>query len=511
MEEQDLLVSENPSVRHSRRSLLKSKKFWLLFAGLILAAGLAVLFIVLASTVWEPSDQYAWANQIRADNIVNHLKQLQEIAFTIGNGTRAVGTPGFNASADYVIEKLKGAGYDPQVQYFSVPNWKVLGTPTLAVTSPLSLSLLYDNDFGLVIYSLGSAVTGKLFSANTGCNVTDYEGHNNEIAMIVTSTECTTLHAIETAVKSNVSGLIISTTKNTAKTPLRVRIDWKKEVPIPLLTTSFSFGNVLRELLATGNDVNLALNASTSMKYDVTYNIWADTKTGRDNRVIVVGSHLDSVPAGPGINDNGSGSSSNLEVALTLANLKLELKNKVRFAWWAAEELGLLGSDYYVTNLKNHNQDEFKKIACNLNFDMLGSPNFFRGVFNGSAGDPSIAVGSGTIQSLWERYFQDNKIAYSLTEFNGRSDYGPFIGAGIPAGGLKTGAEVIKSIEERDKFGGFAGAPYDPCYHMACDTLANVNQQVLGELAKSIGYVLQKLATNEALLDSIATNTPYKE
>jgi Zn-dependent M28 family amino/carboxypeptidase len=108
-----------------------------------------------------------------------------------------------------------------------------------------------------------------------------------------------------------------------------------------------------------------------------------------------------------------------------------------------------------------------------------GSPNFFRGVFNGSAGEPSIAVGSGTIQSLWERYFQDNKIAYSLTEFNGRSDYGPFIGAGIPAGGLKTGAEVIKSIEERDKFGGFAGAPYDVSFGMSTSIVTHDCSAVL--------------------------------
>ncbi len=130
--------------------------------------------------------------------------------------------------------------------------------------------------------------------------------------MIVTSSNCTTLHAIEAAVNASVSGLIISTTKSSAK-PLRVRADWKKEVAIPctccsgllwkancfaVLTTSTSFGNVLRDLLSSGQEVTLAINASTSMKQDVTYNIWADTKTGRDNRVIVVGSHLDSVPAG---------------------------------------------------------------------------------------------------------------------------------------------------------------------------------------------------------------------
>ena len=131
------------------------------------------------------------------------------------------------------------------------------------------------------------------------------------------STACSTADVIDAAVNANVGGLIISTTKTSAKTPLRVRTNWKKQVSFPskiimcnppiektlisfniVLTTSYSFGNVLTHLLDSESNVTLAINASTSMTQDVTYNIWADTKTGRDNRVIVVGSHLDSVPAG---------------------------------------------------------------------------------------------------------------------------------------------------------------------------------------------------------------------
>jgi Zn-dependent M28 family amino/carboxypeptidase len=157
-------------------------------------------------------------------------------------------------------------------------------------------------------------------------------------------------------------------------------------------------------------------------------NVLAVSYTGDPDNTIVVGSHLDSVLAGPGINDNGSGSSVNLELALQLGGLlengKLNLTNRVRFAWWAAEEFGLLGSTYYVQNLINTSSPELHEIALNLNFDMLGSPNFYRGIYNGSAHD----VGSGQIQSLFEAYFESVNLTMALKPFNERSDYAPFTG-----------------------------------------------------------------------------------
>jgi len=126
---------------------------------------------------------------------------------------------------------------------------------------------------------------------------------------------------------------------------------------------------------------------------------------------------------------------------------------------------------------------------------MLGSPNFFRGVYNGyAAEDVAIRNASGKIQTLFELYFDTYDITHETTPFTGRSDYGPFITHGIPAGGLFTGAEGMKSMEQRDLYGGIANAAYDPCYHQACDTIPNINQQVLLEMSQAAAFTLQTLA-----------------
>jgi Zn-dependent M28 family amino/carboxypeptidase len=211
----------------------------------------------------------------------------------------------------------------------------------------------------------------------------------------------------------------------------------------------------------------------TAIESVATENILADSPFGSADEVVLVGAHLDSVPEGPGINDNGSGSAAILEIALELTKTDFEgeLQNKVRFAFWGAEELGLLGSQYYVDNLS---EEELAKIKLNLNFDMVGSPNYVRFVYDG---DNSLGTGvegpagSAEIEEVFVNYFESRGLASEPTEFSGRSDYGPFLEAGIPAGGLFSGAEGIKTEEQAEIYGGLADVPYDPCYHLPCDSL----------------------------------------
>jgi hypothetical protein len=150
--------------------------------------------------------------------------------------------------------------------------------------------------------------------------------------------------------------------------------------------------------------------------------------------------------------------------------LGIEPSNRVRFAFWGAEESGLIGSEHYVSTLR---KSDIKDIAVNLNFDMLGSPNYARFVYDGDASDTADAgpTGSGVVEDVFTDYFASLGLETEPTAFDGRSDYGPFIDAGIPAGGLFTGAEDTKTPEEEDIYGGVAGLAYDPCYHAACDTL----------------------------------------
>jgi Zn-dependent M28 family amino/carboxypeptidase len=229
--------------------------------------------------------------------------------------------------------------------------------------------------------------------------------------------------------------------------------------------------------------VTVRVATTTEIIPDVpTANLLATTKTGRVDRQVVVGAHLDSVPEGPGINDNGSGSSTILEIALQMAELDAKPVNQVRFAWWGAEEAGLVGSQFYVDSLTAR---QIKNTAVNLNFDMVGSPNFVRFVYDGDASDTDslASTGSGVVEDVFLKYFASQGLATEPTAFDGRSDYDAFISVGIPAGGLFTGAEGVKTTAEAAIYGGTAGVAYDPCYHQACDTIVNLSQAALDQMS----------------------------
>src|SRR3712207_1525093 len=185
---------------------------------------------------------------------------------------------------------------------------------------------------------------------------------------------------------------------------------------------------------------------------------------------------------------------------------KAETTNKVRFAWWSAEESGLVGATRYVQGLS---QEEKDKIALYLNFDMIGSPNFVRFVYDGdnSAALPSGTVGppgSAAIETAFVEYFQSQGLASEPTPFNGRSDYGPFIAAGIPAGGLFTGAEGLKTAAQAETYGGTAGVAYDPCYHAACDDITNLSPTGLDQMSDAVAHSVISFAQNTSSVNGAA-------
>ena len=258
---------------------------------------------------------------------------------------------------------------------------------------------------------------------------------------------------------------------------------------IPVIGASFADGAALAQ---SGSQASISLAAPK----DVTqYNVIAESKDGDPNNVIMAGGHLDSVQRGPGINDNGSGSAALLEVAEQMA--KVKPRNKVRFAWWGAEESGLVGSTAYVNGLV---AAERARITLYLNFDMVGSPNHVFFIYDGddsdAVGSPAGPPGSAQIEKTFEYFFNSVGQPFKGTDFSGRSDYGPFIAQGIPSGGLFTGAEGIKTVEEAATWGGTAGIAYDPCYHLACDTYANNNDVALDVNSDAIGFSVLQYAMN---------------
>jgi len=260
---------------------------------------------------------------------------------------------------------------------------------------------------------------------------------------------------------------------------------------IPVLTASFAFGVALNNLIDDGLELHMTTNTISEER--LTNNVIAETPDGRTDRVVVAGAHLDSVAEGPGIQDNGSGSAAILEIALQMAELGIRPRNQVRFIWFSAEESGLLGSEHYVSQLTNR---QIKKIAVMLNFDMIGSPNFVRFVYDGDGSPTGTAGpnGSDVVEDVFLDYFAGQNLPNEPTEFSGRSDYGPFIAAGIPSGGLFTGAEGIKSDEQADVYGGTAGVAYDACYHQACDDFDNISLEALDQMSDAAAHAVLTFA-----------------
>jgi aminopeptidase S len=212
------------------------------------------------------------------------------------------------------------------------------------------------------------------------------------------------------------------------------------------------------------------------------YNLIADWPGGDTNQVLMAGSHLDSVTSGPGINDNGSGSAAVLESALAVARTGYQPTKHLRFAWWGAEELGLVGSKYYVNNLPSA---ERAKISGYLNFDMIGSPNPGYFVYDD---DP-------TIEKTFKDYFAGIGVPTEIeTEGDGRSDHASFKNVGIPVGGLFTGASRTKTSAQVQKWGGTTTA-FDRCYHSSCDTTTNINDTALDRNSDAIAHAIWNLSS----------------
>eukprot|EP01127_Copromyxa_protea_P005812 TRINITY_DN15665_c0_g1_i1.p1 TRINITY_DN15665_c0_g1~~TRINITY_DN15665_c0_g1_i1.p1 ORF type:complete len:482 (-),score=100.77 TRINITY_DN15665_c0_g1_i1:32-1477(-) len=436
-----------------------------------------------------------WKKHVSVDRIWDHLKELETIAYSNG-GNRAAGNPGYLASIEYVSSVLKEhTDYHIELQPFNFKQTKIVGTPTFSEVSPNPVHYHDGDDFKVFPASPSSSLTAVVVTVpELGCSSSDYASFPKGAIALVARGSCSFAEKSALAASGGASGVLIYNSPDGLA--FNGAMDESK---IPAVALSHQVGLSLFER----KDVTVSITVETSHTIVKTFNLIAETKEGNPDHVIIVGSHLDSVPAGPGINDNGSGSSTNLELALATYKCREELSSKVRFAWWGAEEVGLLGSHFYVDNLKATNATALLDIALNLNFDMTASPNYEFGVYDGSSGPSPVRDGSWAIQKVFESIFTKEKTPYTLAAFTGRSDYGPFIEEGIPAGGLATGAEVVKDMEGRSKFGGLANTPFDPCYHLVCDTVENISEVAISANLHIAAQALQTLSTDASLIRKI--------
>jgi hypothetical protein len=400
----------------------------------------------------EPAPEPAPPRAITGAELGEHLSALQDIADRNG-GTRAAGTPGYSASVDYVAKQLREARWTVRVQSVRFPYFAV----RRASVRIGDRRLRQGRDFQVLSYSGAGRAEGRLRRLDIGCESGEYSRLGAGDVPLVSRGVCFFREKASLAEKAGASALVVidesPTKRGVPSGTLAV-----PGIRIPVVIASDKFAR-------DGASVRVAVDSSSGER--ITHNVIAETPGGDARHVVMAGGHLDSVRGGPGINDNGSGVATLIEAAEAIGPDPPGAR--VRVAFWAAEELGLVGSRHYVRSL---DRAERRRIDAYLNFDMVGSPNpvpeFYADgddklgqVLRRAAGRPLGSVGVG-----------------------GASDHAPFMEAGIPVNGLYTGAS------ER----GPGGRPRDACYHLACDTLEHVNRPVLLRMARAAAKALKRLS-----------------
>lgn len=423
---------------------------------------------------------------VTLDGVREHQAAFQAIA-DANAGTRASGTPGYDASVDYVVDRMTAAGYAvtrDEFPFFYTPP------AILQQLAPINVAHATGHFTGSGAGDVTASVTPvdinlALPRDNTsGCEAADFAGFPAGTIALVQRGTCPFADKAANAEAAGAAAVIIFNQGNSPdREGLIVGTLGVFAASIPVVGATFAAGV---ELAQPSSVAHVVVFAGENV---IIENVIAETQGGDPANVVMAGAHLDSVAAGPGIQDNGSGSAALLEIAEEMS--KVKPRNQVRFAWWGAEEAGLIGSTAYVNSLS---AEERNQIALYLNFDMIGSPNHVFFVYDGDDSDGVGAgpgpEGSAQIEKTFERYYDSIGVPHKGTDFSGRSDYGPFIAVGIPSGGLFTGAEGIKTAEEAALWGGTAGTQYDPCYHLACDTFANVNLSALEINADGAAYAI---------------------
>jgi Zn-dependent M28 family amino/carboxypeptidase len=476
---------------------------------LVLLAALPPSGITSAQGLSGAASPERQSESLASSGAFRHLQALQDIASANG-GNRAAGTPGYDRSAEYVAGQLTKAGYLVRLEEFEFPFFEERTPAVLAMNRAGGGQEAGPADAVRTLMNSGSGnVTARLQSVNTqigatppgtsasGCEPGDFKEFERGAVALVRRGTCQFQAKVENAVAAGAVGVIIMNEGTEG------RVDafsgqLTKPVTVPVVGVPYASGSTLAaEALADGASVHLAVDAVAGKR--PSRNVVAETSSDSDGPWIVVGAHLDSVPEGPGMNDNGSGSAAVLEAALQFAHEPAQARGRVRFAFWGAEERGLIGSRHHINAMS---EEERRSIALYINLDMVASPNFTRLVQGSVVADGPVAVARRELIAA----FREHNL--NIDERTGRrfgSDESSFSEKDIPTLGLYTGAGGAKSETQAGLFGGTAGRPFDPCYHQACDTIENINRDVLEQNTGALTRALNAVAIITPKLDGHTT------
>lgn len=422
------------------------------------------------------------AGKVTVDGMRAHLDKLAGIA-TGNSGSRAVGTPGYDASVDYVAGVLRDKGFDVQTPEFTKVIQTDIGDPTLTISGrrfPVTQA-------SLLVTTPAAGVKGITLRPQkpAGCTTADYGTVNAKGAIvIVDSSGCSVVQKHDAAVAEGAIGLLVV---SDGAVPGLFPADYYQGLKSPVAIIDKDVDAQLRRTTAP---VQLSLDGKA--KSVTVRNVLAQTKTGDVHEVVVAGAHLGSAQHSPGMNDDASGVAAVLETAAQLGGSPA-VTNAVRFAFWGSDESGLDGSTKYVAGLdKEHLAD----IAMYLNFDMLASKNAGYFTYDGdqsgqpSPGIPAASVppGSAGVERTLAGYLNLAGMRPADMPLSRASDYGPFLSAGVPIGGITTGASQVKSPVQARLWGGQAGVPFDPGYRTPRDVIDNVNLDALAITGPAVGF-----------------------
>ncbi len=418
------------------------------------------------------------------DTLDADLAALAAIARRHG-GNRAAGTPGGEASVAYVRDRLRALGFRVALQRVRFPFFEVRGRPRAAVLGRRRPALQPREDFRVLLYSGSARVTARVrpievtigAGNDSGCRPGDFRTlRRGEIALVQRGV-CPFRRKALLAQRAGAAAVLIA---NDGLPGRREPIDGSLGSPGVRIAALMLDAEVARAL-ARREGVRVRLGVTTASERRVTHNVLAEHGDQGAERVVMAGGHIDSVPAGPGMNDNASGVVALLAAAEQLARVPAaERPRAVRLGFWGAEELGLLGSRRYVESLPRPKR---RRLAAYLNLDMVASPNAVHELY----GDDEVA------RVVREELRRQGVPAQDGDDLGGASDHVPFDRAGVPVAGLFTGASEPKSEREERRFGGRAGRPADPCYHRACDGLDNVDRTTLRRMTEVTVGALERL------------------
>ena len=482
---------------------------------------------------------------IQKNDLWNHMKAFQKIADdnpspADGMPSRNSGEPGYKASADYVARVMEDAGYNVTLQKYQFDYYAYTGIPTFSEVSPNTHDYVLGEEWypgqstgaaNAALQPAGGIVIPptETSSSTSGCTSGDFSGFTAGRIALIQRGGCNFGVKVLNAQAAHAAGVIIFNEGNPGRTGLVVgsMLDASNNpfIPtIPVAFTTFAGGQDLLHQYQTGPApvMSIAIPAIVKPGAD-DWNVIAESKGGDKNHVLVVDAHLDAI-YGAGMLDNASGSATILDIAQKMKNVNP--LNKLRFIWFGGEELGLLGSEYYINNLTS---TEASHIGYDLDADVTATPNYIIGILDPAAPDffsrtvpatfPNRVYKASTVsrdQSV--EYFNSIGLNHEFLSPNG-TDAFSFNAIGIPASGLLTGQDCCKSQEEVDLFGGhlgnyegnipsFDGGCVDNPFRW-CDNLDNNDADVMTFMSKAMANTVVRMAFDTKIM-SASNNLTYK-